>query len=70
MLRKRSITINGHGTSYSVEDEFQAELLRLATISGKPLARLVAEIDANRPQGANLSSAIRLFVLKALQNQV
>lgn len=70
MLRKRSITINGHGTSYSVEDEFQAELLRLATISAKPLARLVAEIDANRPQGANLSSAIRLFVLKALQNQV
>ncbi len=66
-MRKHSVTINGHGTSYSVEDEFQAELVRLATMAQKPVARLVTEIDASRPPGANLSSAIRLHVLKALQ---
>jgi predicted DNA-binding ribbon-helix-helix protein len=67
MLRKRSVTINGHGTSYSIEDEFQDELARLAKAQGKPLARLIASIDASRPQGANLSSAIRLYVLEALR---
>lgn len=67
MLRKRSVTINGHGTSYSIEDEFQDELARLAKADGKPVARLIAAIDASRPQGANLSSAIRLYVLAALR---
>lgn len=67
MLRKRSVTINGHGTSYSIEDEFQDELARLARAEGKPVARLIASIDASRPEGANLSSAIRLYVLAALR---
>ena len=67
MMRKRSVTINGHGTSYSIEDEFQAELARLARASGQPLARIIAAIDAQRPQDANLSSAIRLYVLNALR---
>ncbi len=67
MLRKHSVTINGHGTSYSIEDEFQAELSRLAKAREIPVARLIAMIDAARPQGANLSSAIRLHVLEALR---
>lgn len=65
MLRKRSITINGHATSYSIEDAFHAELARLARASGISLAALVARLDAERPDGQNLSSAIRLHVLKA-----
>ncbi|MCU0789580.1 MAG: ribbon-helix-helix domain-containing protein [Nitratireductor sp.] len=68
MLRKRSVTINGHGTSYSIEDEFHDELARLARAEGKPVARLIASIDASRPEGANLSSAIRLYVLGALRD--
>jgi predicted DNA-binding ribbon-helix-helix protein len=67
MLRKHSVTINGHGTSYSIEDEFQAELARLAIAEGKPLARLIAAIDAGRGPGTNLSSAIRLHVLESLR---
>jgi predicted DNA-binding ribbon-helix-helix protein len=66
-VRKRSITVNGHGTSYSIEDEFQFELVRLASVAGVPLAQLVAKVDANRPAGANLSSALRLHVLDALK---
>ena len=69
MLRKHSVTINGHGTSYSIEDEFHAELARLASAEGKPLARMIAAIDAARQPGTNLSSAIRLHVLKALQSR-
>ena len=45
-VRKRSITINGHRTSYALEDEFQAALEALARERGIALARLVAEIDA------------------------
>lgn len=67
MLRKRSVSINGHGTSYSIEDEFQIELSRLAKARELPVARLIATIDANRPEGANLSSAIRLYVLESLR---
>ena len=64
MLRKHSVTIRGHATSYSIEDAFQAELAAIARRRGQPLARLIAGIDAGRDPATNLSSAIRLFVLE------
>lgn len=67
MLKKRSITIRGHRTSFSVEDAFHEELLRLADTQGKSLAWLVTRIDAARPQDQNLSSALRVHVLEALK---
>lgn len=63
VVRKRSLAIRGHRTSVSLEDEFFAELEAAARRRGLPLAALVARIDENRPAGANLSSALRLFVL-------
>jgi predicted DNA-binding ribbon-helix-helix protein len=69
VVRKRSISIRGHRTSFSVEDAFFVELTRIATASGKPLGALVAEIDGTRPADTNLSSAVRLFVLEALKRQ-
>jgi predicted DNA-binding ribbon-helix-helix protein len=68
-VRKRSVTIRGHRTSFSVEDEFFAELARLAAETGRPVAALVAEIDEARGREANLSSAIRLHVLEALKSR-
>ncbi len=65
-VRKRSVTIGGHRTSFSVEDEFYAELERLASASQNSVSALVAEIDKSRSQDCNLSSAIRLFVLQEL----
>ncbi len=62
-VRKRSVTIRGHRTSYSLEREFAAELEAIAARRNVAVAALVAEIDANRPGGSNLSSAIRVFVL-------
>jgi predicted DNA-binding ribbon-helix-helix protein len=65
---KRSTVIAGHKTSVSLEDEFWNALKEIASDRGMPLAELVAAIDANRNH-ANLSSAIRLFVLGFYRDQ-
>lgn len=59
---KRSLTIQGHRTSLSLEPEFWDALKQAANDEHKSLAALVAEIDAARA-GRNLSSAIRVWVL-------
>jgi predicted DNA-binding ribbon-helix-helix protein len=59
---KRSIVIAGHKTSVSLEDEFWNSLKEIAHQRGMTAAALVAAIDGDR-QHANLSAAIRLFVL-------
>lgn len=64
-VRKRSVTIAGHRTSYSIEDEFQAALKALAKQRGTSLATLIAKIDAGKSPTSNLSSALRLHVLDA-----
>jgi predicted DNA-binding ribbon-helix-helix protein len=59
---KRSIVIDGHKTSVSLEDAFWSDLKEIAHTRRATLSELVAEIDETRQHG-NLSSAIRLFVL-------
>ena len=63
-VKKRSVSINGHRTSYSIENEFQTALEELAKSRGMPLARLIAEIDTTPRHDTGLSSAIRVFILK------
>ena len=67
LVRKRSVTIRGHRTSYSLEQPFYDELNAIASARAIPLAALIAEIDATRPREANLSSAIRIYVLEQLR---
>jgi predicted DNA-binding ribbon-helix-helix protein len=67
LVRKRSVTIRGHRTSYSLEQPFYEELTALASARAIPLAALIAEIDATRPREANLSSAIRIYVLEQVK---
>jgi predicted DNA-binding ribbon-helix-helix protein len=62
---KRSIAIAGHRTSVSLEEAFWRELKDLAKRRGQSVSALVAAIDAER-KSANLSSAIRVFVLEEL----
>ena len=64
---KRSIVINGHKTSVSLEDAFWTGLKDIAASRNVTLSELVASIDTDRRQG-NLSSAIRLFVLDHYRN--
>ncbi len=63
-LVKRSLAISGHRTSISLEGAFWSRLKALAASRGQSASALVAEIDAARGE-ANLSSAIRVFVLEA-----
>ncbi|PWK72820.1 ribbon-helix-helix domain-containing protein [Aminobacter sp. AP02] len=64
LVEKRSVTIRGHRTSYSLEKPFYDDLVAISVTRNMTLATLVAEVDAQRPREANLSSALRLFVLE------
>ncbi|MGO4833445.1 ribbon-helix-helix domain-containing protein [Rhizobiaceae sp. 2RAB30] len=63
LVKKRSVTIRGHRTSYSLEQPFYEDLVSIAAQRGLTLAALVAEVDAARPRDANLSSMLRIHVL-------
>ncbi len=63
---KRSISIAGHRTSISLEEPFWEELQLIASRRGVSIQRLVGEIDEGRA-GENLSSALRVFVLRDVQ---
>lgn len=69
-MRKRSVVIGGHATSISLEDEFWRELVSLAEARKLSLNALIAEIDQARGERPNLSSALRLYVLKALRQKI
>jgi predicted DNA-binding ribbon-helix-helix protein len=64
-LKRRSVVIDGHRTSISIEPEFWAALTDIAKGQGRAVNMLIAEID--RARDCNLSSAIRVYVLRALQ---
>ena len=66
---RRSVVIAGHKTSISVEDEFWNCLKEIAGERDMTLAAMIGAIDDDRKH-ANLSSAIRLFVLGAYRNQL
>jgi len=63
---KRSIVLAGHKTSVSQENAFGDGLKDIAKTKRKTLPELVGGIDIDR-EHANLSSAIRLFVLNHYQ---
>ena len=63
LVRKHSVAIRGHRTSFSLEQPFLDDLRAIAAARGMTLAALIAEIDGERSRDANLSSALRIFVL-------
>ena len=73
-MRKRSITVDGHQTSISLEDEFWQELGTIAGARELSLNALVTEIDrvrsSPRGSGGNLSSALRVYVLKQAKRKI
>ncbi|QPC88173.1 aryl-sulfate sulfotransferase [Mesorhizobium sp. NBSH29] len=64
LVRKHSVSIRGHRTSFSLEKQFHDDLVVIADKRHVTLAALIAEVDAARPREANLSSSLRLFVLE------
>lgn len=65
--KKHSLTLRGHRTSVSLEDEFWTAFCKIAAIQNKAINVLAAEIDTDRGVDLGLASAIRLFVLKFYQ---
>jgi len=69
-LKKRSVNIAGHSTSVTLEHAFWLALKEIAEARQNSVAAIIADIDRARgddPGAPNLSSAIRVFVLGALQ---
>ena len=62
--KKHSITLHGHRTSVSLEDEFWDAFRQIAAEKGKGINELTAEIDEARGVSSGLASAIRLYVLR------
>ena len=62
LVVKRSIVVDHHKTSVSLEDDFWNALRDIAHGRGETVSQLVAGIDSNR-QAPNLSSAIRMYLL-------
>ena len=61
---KRSLTLKGHRTSVSLEDDFWIAFRHIANEKSIPINVLAAEVDANRDLETGLATAIRLYVLR------
>ncbi len=67
---KRSLTLNGHRTSVTLEEPFWRAFRAIAEARDRPINALAAEIDAARTPETGLATAIRLFVLAELQGRL
>ncbi|MEM9682420.1 MAG: ribbon-helix-helix domain-containing protein [Pseudomonadota bacterium] len=67
-MKKRSVVLAGHRTSVSLENAFWEALKGIAESRNSTVNQLVTEIDKQRY--GNLSSAIRVYVLKTLQSDL
>lgn len=69
-MKKFSVRIAGqHATSISLEEEFYQALLDIAQEKKIAINTLITQIDKSRTT-LNLSSAIRLYILKYLQHKI
>ena len=69
-MKKFSVVIaHRHATSISLEEEFYHALIALAKEQNLPLNALITKIDSTRNKD-NLSSALRVYILKALQEKL
>ena len=59
---KRSVVIDGHRTSVSMEEAFWRAFKDICHAQGTSINRLITDIDRKRT--GNLSSAIRVYVLE------
>ena len=67
--KKRSLTLNGHRTSVSLEDPFWNYFCELAIEKNQSLNSLASDIDIKRKANIGLASSIRIFCLNEAQKQ-
>ena len=72
LVRRKTIKLDGHRSSVTLEDAFWTALKGIAAAQGITIDRLIATIDTERHERphTNLSSAIRLFVLDYYRSKV
>ncbi|KEP71472.1 ribbon-helix-helix domain-containing protein [Thioclava sp. BHET1] len=61
--KKRSLTLGGHRTSVTLEDEFWRAFRDVARDKGMGINALASEIDVERGVETGLATAMRLYVL-------
>ena len=66
MLIKRSITINKHRTSLSLEREFWEAIKVVSIMKNCSIESLITRIDLNRK--TSLASSTRVFLLQFFKN--
>ena len=64
-MQKHSVTLSGHATSILIEKEFWDILKKIAKNRNQTMNSLISDLDKKRD--GNLSSTIRLFVLREVQ---
>ena len=65
-MKKISVSLYGHQTSISLENEFIDVLRELSKQQNKSVASIIQDIDNNRKPDSNLSSEIRIWILKQI----
>ena len=65
-MKKISVSLSGHQTSISLEKEFFELLQKYGKDSGTSVANIIKNIDESRKPDSNLSSEIRIWILKQL----
>ena len=69
-MRKRSITLKGHRTSISLEEEFWDVLEGFAKTDDRSLPKLIYNIDRSRMKQSpppGLASALRVYALQRMK---
>ncbi|OCX63053.1 aryl-sulfate sulfotransferase [Thioclava sp. SK-1] len=62
--RKHSLTLGGHRTSVTLEDEFWEAFRDIAKVQGIGVNALAYQIDRDRGTQIGLATALRLHVLR------
>ena len=63
-MKKISVSLSGHQTSISLEDDFVIALNIIAKQDHVSVASIIQEIDSKRAPNTNLSSAVRTYILR------
>ena len=62
-MKKLSVSLSGHQTSISLEEDFIDALHAIAKHDNVSVASIIESIDKNHDSNSNLSSAVRSYIL-------
>ena len=65
-MHKISVSLSGHQTSVSLEQEFFDVLQQIAKSQKTSVAAIIKSIDEKRAPESNLSSETRIWILKQI----